>query len=153
MGSGSLQSIYWTHRSRNYNLMCPLENHFTLFNSGHWTLWDQTLNCVLESSEFSECPRCCRNMFSEAVTPEWESCIVGCVFVGTCLAKALPSYSRCLAIDVYSDSNIPAFRQHVTILNRILIKHNGAGLNWIHLAQGRNQWQALINTVTKLRVP
>jgi hypothetical protein len=26
-------------------------------------------------------------------------------------------------------------------------------VNWIHLAQGRDQWQALLNTVMKLQVP
>jgi hypothetical protein len=37
--------------------------------------------------------------------------IVACVFVvaGTCLP------SRCLAMNVYSGSTIPAFRRHVTI--------------------------------------
>jgi hypothetical protein len=84
--------------------------HYSFLNPGCWTPWDSTefstlrLNSILESSECSQCSRCCGNtsstlrccgnMFGEAVTPEWESCIVGCVFVGTCLAKPLPSYSR-----------------------------------------------------------
>jgi hypothetical protein len=66
--------------------------------------WTLRLYSILESSECSHCSdccgntsstvHCCGNLFSEAVTPEWESCIVGCVFVGTCLLKPLPSYSR-----------------------------------------------------------
>jgi hypothetical protein len=27
------------------------------------------------------------------------------------------------------------------------------GMDWIHLAQNRNQWRALVNTVMNLRVP
>jgi len=27
------------------------------------------------------------------------------------------------------------------------------GVDWIHLAQDRDQWRALVNTVTHLRVP
>jgi hypothetical protein len=27
------------------------------------------------------------------------------------------------------------------------------GMDWIHLAQGRDQWRALVNTVMSLRVP
>jgi hypothetical protein len=27
------------------------------------------------------------------------------------------------------------------------------GMDWIDLAQDRDQWRALVNTVTKLRVP
>jgi hypothetical protein len=27
------------------------------------------------------------------------------------------------------------------------------GVHWIHVAQGRDQWRALGNTVTNLRVP
>jgi hypothetical protein len=27
------------------------------------------------------------------------------------------------------------------------------GINWVHLAQDRDQWRALVNTVMKLRVP
>jgi hypothetical protein len=27
------------------------------------------------------------------------------------------------------------------------------GVDWIHLAQDRNQWRALVNTVMDLRVP
>jgi hypothetical protein len=28
-----------------------------------------------------------------------------------------------------------------------------AGVNWIHLAQDRDRWRALVNTVMNLRVP
>jgi hypothetical protein len=28
-----------------------------------------------------------------------------------------------------------------------------ARMNWIHLAQGRNQWRALVNRIVDLRVP
>jgi hypothetical protein len=27
------------------------------------------------------------------------------------------------------------------------------GVNWMHLAQARDQWQVLVNTIMKLRVP
>jgi hypothetical protein len=27
------------------------------------------------------------------------------------------------------------------------------GMDWMHLAQGRNQWRVLVNTVMKLRFP
>jgi hypothetical protein len=27
------------------------------------------------------------------------------------------------------------------------------GLHWIHLAEDRNQWQAVVNTIMKLGVP
>jgi hypothetical protein len=27
------------------------------------------------------------------------------------------------------------------------------GVDWIHVAQDRNQWQAVVNTVMNLRVP
>jgi hypothetical protein len=29
----------------------------------------------------------------------------------------------------------------------------GCGMDWIDVAQDRNQWRALVNTVMKLRVP
>jgi hypothetical protein len=28
-----------------------------------------------------------------------------------------------------------------------------SGMDWIHMAQDRGQWQALVNTVMNLRVP
>jgi hypothetical protein len=38
------------------------------------------------------------------------------------------------------------------ILKQILEKWD-AGMNWIHLAQDRDRWQALVNGIMKLRVP
>jgi hypothetical protein len=32
----------------------------------------------------------------------------------------------------------------------ILKKHDGRRVDWIHLAQGRGQWRALVNTVMNL---
>jgi hypothetical protein len=34
-----------------------------------------------------------------------------------------------------------------------LTKIEWEGVDWIHLAQDRGQWRALVNTVMKLRVP
>jgi hypothetical protein len=37
---------------------------------------------------------------------------------------------------------------------RIQLKEIGLeGLDWNHLAQGRDQWRALVNTIMKLQVP
>jgi hypothetical protein len=36
-----------------------------------------------------------------------------------------------------------------TDLNKIVWE----GVDWIHLAQGKDQWRASVNTVTNLRVP
>jgi hypothetical protein len=35
----------------------------------------------------------------------------------------------------------------------ILERYAGGGMDWIHLAQGGDQWRALVNTVMNLRVP
>jgi hypothetical protein len=34
-----------------------------------------------------------------------------------------------------------------------LIETEGRGVDWTDLAQGRDQWRAIVNTVMKLRVP
>jgi hypothetical protein len=34
-----------------------------------------------------------------------------------------------------------------------LRKIGWSGMDWIHLAQDKNLWRALVNTVIKLRVP
>jgi hypothetical protein len=38
------------------------------------------------------------------------------------------------------------------ILKRIFKRLDG-GINWVNLAQDRERWRALVNTVTSLRVP
>jgi hypothetical protein len=38
-------------------------------------------------------------------------------------------------------------------LEWILVKRGWKGVNWIHLAQVKNQWRALVNRVMNLRVP
>jgi hypothetical protein len=39
------------------------------------------------------------------------------------------------------------------ILEWILEKQCGENVSWIHLAQDRDEWWALVNTVMKFRVP
>jgi hypothetical protein len=34
-----------------------------------------------------------------------------------------------------------------------LLGHEGAGIDWIDLDQGRDQWKALLNTVMNRRAP
>jgi hypothetical protein len=51
--------------------------------------------------------------------------------------------------DHWEDQNIGAW----IILKRILQRWDGVVLDSIDLAQNRNQWRALVNTVMNLRVP
>jgi hypothetical protein len=39
------------------------------------------------------------------------------------------------------------------IVGCILGETEWSGLDWIHLAQDKDQWRALVNTVMNLRVP
>jgi hypothetical protein len=41
----------------------------------------------------------------------------------------------------------------IIILKRIFERLDGCGLNWIGLAQDRERWRALVNTVMNLRFP
>jgi hypothetical protein len=34
-----------------------------------------------------------------------------------------------------------------------LMETGWEGVNWMHVTQDRNQWQALVNTVTNLQIP
>jgi hypothetical protein len=59
---------------------------------------------------------CYRHVFTSPLHRNGRSAIM-CVFIsaGTCLP------SRCPAINIYSDSAIPAFRRHIIILKWILV--------------------------------
>jgi hypothetical protein len=35
----------------------------------------------------------------------------------------------------------------------MILETGWGGMDWIHLAQDRDQWQALVNTVMNLQVP
>jgi hypothetical protein len=39
------------------------------------------------------------------------------------------------------------------IILRWIFRKWGGGMDWIYLAQYRDRWQALLNSVMKLRVP
>jgi hypothetical protein len=39
------------------------------------------------------------------------------------------------------------------MLERILGENMRKGVDWLYLAQDRDQWRAVVNTVMKLRVP
>jgi hypothetical protein len=43
------------------------------------------------------------------------------------------------------------FKKHIIRMD--IRKIGSDGVDWIHLAQGRDQWRALVNAVMKLRVP
>jgi hypothetical protein len=47
----------------------------------------------------------------------------------------------------------PLGRPRWTILKWILRETGWDGVDWIELAQDRDQWRALVNTVMNLRVP
>jgi hypothetical protein len=40
-----------------------------------------------------------------------------------------------------------------TILKWILERYDGGGMDWIDLAQDRNQWRTLVSSVKNLRIP
>jgi len=40
-----------------------------------------------------------------------------------------------------------------TILTRVFKKFDGGGMDWIVLAQDRDNWRDILNAVLKLRVP
>jgi hypothetical protein len=35
----------------------------------------------------------------------------------------------------------------------VLMEIGWEGVDWLYLAQDRNQWQAIVNTVMKIRIP
>jgi hypothetical protein len=39
------------------------------------------------------------------------------------------------------------------ILEGIIQKYEWEGVDWVHLAQDRDQWRAVVNTVMNLRAP
>jgi hypothetical protein len=41
----------------------------------------------------------------------------------------------------------------VDIIKMDLSEIEGGGMNWIDLAQDRDQWRALVNTIINLQVP
>jgi hypothetical protein len=121
MDSGSLKSIYWTHRSRNYNLVShllivPLEKNFTVpnastLNSRHWgstELFEWFLPSPSESPTVSitvsirvKLQSLTRNVFHCSLLLKhvlfWVAIwLVTDLFVvaENRLAKPLPSYSR-----------------------------------------------------------
>jgi hypothetical protein len=51
--------------------------------------------------------------------------------------------------DHYEDQDVGGW----TILKWILREIKWDGMDWIELAQDRDQWRALVNTVMNLRVP
>jgi hypothetical protein len=51
--------------------------------------------------------------------------------------------------DHWEDQNVGEW----TILKWILERYDGDGMDWINLAQDRDQWRALVNKVINFRVP
>jgi hypothetical protein len=52
----------------------------------------------------------------------------------------------------YTQSFRPILRREDNI--KVVLSETGwSGINWIHLAQDTDQWQALVNTAMNLRVP
>jgi hypothetical protein len=47
----------------------------------------------------------------------------------------------------------PRHRWVVCIKMDLTERYDGGGMDWIDLAQDRDQWRALVNTVINLRVP
>jgi hypothetical protein len=55
-----------------------------------------------------------------------------------------PSYSKCIYVCIFSKS---IYNLKINAYNRM------GGVDWMHMAQDRDQWQALVNTVINPQVP
>jgi hypothetical protein len=69
-------------------------------------------------------------------------------------ASFLKSCTTCLPTIHWSVCRAICRHYNCICIIKMHLKEIGCeGVNWIHLAQNRVQWRALVNTATKLRVP
>jgi hypothetical protein len=54
---------------------------------------------------------------------------------------------------IHRFKNLLTVKQLLNAVTYFVIEIGWDGVDWIELAQGRNQWRALVNTVMNLRVP